>query len=43
MLRLSVSNRVEPAHAHDLANRLAAAVIRIRVGPKDTAEVGLEP
>lgn len=43
MLRLGISNGVEPAHAHDLADGLAAAVVGVRVGAQHAAEEGLEP
>jgi hypothetical protein len=43
MLSLSVCNRIESSDANNLSNCVAAAIVRIRVCPKNTAEVGLQP
>ncbi len=43
VLRLGVGNRIETSHTHDLSYGVSAAVVGIRVGAQDAAEIGLEP
>lgn len=43
MLRLSVSDGIEASHTHDLAYRVSAPIVGVRVGAQYATEVCLEP
>jgi hypothetical protein len=43
VLALGARDGVEAAHAHDLLDGVAGAVVGVRVGAQDAAEVCLEP
>lgn len=43
MLGFGVGNRVEAADTHDFSNRIAAAVVGIRVGAQNTAKICFQP
>ena len=43
MFSLSISDRIEAPHPHNLANGVATAVISVRIGAQDATKVCLEP